>query len=192
MELIKGDISKMLDNKKELQDEEERLEDIVIYRYKFTQEFMDELYKFSKIHQYDERKDFKEAWKTWLEDNEELVNTESRRVYNLGYDGDVLDKMFKSARYYFRKKTDEKKEPKERRKYITIGHELLDAMDKYILSNISNQPKNGFILFCRENEDLLKSSINVMLEKGVNDSDVIQDKIKKTYKHRYFILTKKK
>jgi TctA family transporter len=34
-----------------------------IYRYKFTQEFMDELYKFSKIHQYDERADFKEAWK---------------------------------------------------------------------------------------------------------------------------------
>ena len=34
----------------------------VIYRFKFTEQFMEELYKFSKIHQYDDRKDFKEAW----------------------------------------------------------------------------------------------------------------------------------
>ena len=32
-----------------------------IYRYKFREEFVGELYKFSKIHQYDHRKDFKEA-----------------------------------------------------------------------------------------------------------------------------------
>ena len=30
-----------------------------IYRYKFTNEFIVELYNFSKIHQYDHRKDFK-------------------------------------------------------------------------------------------------------------------------------------
>ncbi len=34
---------------------------INIFRFKFTQEFMSELYKFSKIHQYDHRKDFKEV-----------------------------------------------------------------------------------------------------------------------------------
>ena len=32
---------------------------IVIYRFKFTEEFMVYLYNFSKIHQYDDRKDFK-------------------------------------------------------------------------------------------------------------------------------------
>ena len=37
-----------------------------IYRYKFTEHFMEELYEFSKIHQYDARKDFKEAWKIWI------------------------------------------------------------------------------------------------------------------------------
>jgi len=34
---------------------------VKIYRYKFSDEFIEELYKFSKIHQYDHRKDFKEA-----------------------------------------------------------------------------------------------------------------------------------
>jgi len=40
--------------------------DINIFRYKFDNEFTEHLYKFSKIHQYDHRKDFKEAWNIWM------------------------------------------------------------------------------------------------------------------------------
>ena len=39
-----------------------------IFRYKFSDDFIGELFKFSKIHQYDHRADFKEAWKIWLDD----------------------------------------------------------------------------------------------------------------------------
>jgi len=69
-----------------------------IYRYKFTDDFTSELFKFSKVHQYDHRKDFKEAWEIWMEDNDDIVNNEVRRLTNIGYDGDIIDKMFKSAR----------------------------------------------------------------------------------------------
>ena len=86
----------------------------LIYRFKFTEEFMEVLYEFSKIHQYDERKDFKEAWKIWVEENETIINQETTRLNDLGYKGDILDKMFKSARYYFRKKSSEKKQPTQR------------------------------------------------------------------------------
>ena len=111
-----------------------------IYRFKFTNEFTDELYKFSKIHQYDHRKDFKEAWDLWTEDNEGLVSEEVRRLNNIGYDGDILDKMFKSARYYFRKKSTEKKAPVQRRQYIGTNKEFLEAIDNYIKSNVSDKP----------------------------------------------------
>ena len=37
----------------------ENTNDINIYRYKFTNEFTCELFTFSKIHQYEHRKDFK-------------------------------------------------------------------------------------------------------------------------------------
>ena len=167
----------------------------VIYRFKFTQEFMDELYKFSKIHQYDQRKDFKEAWKVWTEDNIEIIEEEIKRLSILGYDGDVLDKMFKSARYYFRKKSTEKKEPRQRRQYISVPRELLDSMDQHIEEHIHNddyQPKTGFISFCKSNEKLLKSAITKIFEQGISDSCLIEDKIKKTYKNRYFMLTNKK
>jgi hypothetical protein len=166
---------------------------IQIFRFKFTTEFMEELFEFSKIHQYDERKDFKEAWIQWIEDNKELVELEIDRLTNLGYDGDIVDKMFKSARYYFRKKNVEKKEPKSRREYISVSKELLDAMDIHIEDNIDQpeyQPKNGFISFCKDNENLIKDAITIMIEKGINDSNGIQDKIKKTYKNRYFRFSK--
>ena len=112
---------------------------VSIYRYKFTDDFTKELYAFSKIHQYDHRKDFKDAWNIWIEENEDLVDNEVRRVTNLNYDGDVLDKMFKSARYYFRKKNNNQKEPQRRRVYIGAQKELLDSMDDHIINNITNQ-----------------------------------------------------
>ena len=163
-----------------------------IYRYKFTEHFMGELYEFSKIHQYDERKDFKEAWKIWIEENEDIINNETLRLDNLGYKGNVIDKMFKSARYYFRNKSTDKKEPKQRRQYISVTRELLNAMDNHIEKNMFNedyQPKTGFILFCKSNEAILRETLANVVEQGINDSEVIQDKIKKTYKNRYFILT---
>lgn len=166
----------------------------VIYRYKFTEQFMEDLYNFSKIHQYDDRKDFKEAWKIWTEENEETIDAEMRRLLNLGYEGDVLNKMFKSARYYFRKKSTEKKEPKQRRQYISVNRELLDSMDEHILAkmhDVDYQPKKGFIEFCKDNEKILKESIVKIFEQGIRDSDLLEDKIKKTYKNRYFMLTNK-
>ena len=169
----------------------------IIYRFKFTEDFMEELYNFSKIHQYDERKDFKEAWEIWTEENKEIINEEIIRLNNLGYPSghNVIDKMFKSARYYFRKKSIEKKEPKKRRQYISVTRELLDVMDQHIEKNIFNldyQPKTGFVLFCKSNELILKESISKIFEQGIKDSDIIEDKIKKTYKNRYFMLTQNK
>lgn len=167
----------------------------VIYRFKFTENFMEELYKFSKIHQYDERKDFKEAWNIWTEENDDIINDEIKRLLGMGYDGDILDKMFKSARYYFRKKSTEKVIPRQRRQYISVNRELLNAMDNHIEENIYKidyQPKKAFVSFCKENEKILTDAITQIYEQGIKDSDIIESKIKKTYKNRYFILTNNK
>ena len=167
---------------------------INIYRYKFTDEFTSELFKFSKVHQYDHRKDFKEAWETWMEDNDEIVNDEVRRLTNLGYDGDILDKMFKSARYYFRKKSTEKKAPLERRDYVGTQKDMLDAMDNHIKSKLNDpnyKPSDGFDEFCKSNLDLLKEEIANLCKSGFTDSNEIKQKIKKTYKNRYFLIINK-
>jgi hypothetical protein len=164
-----------------------------IYRYKFTEEFMEELYNFAKIHQYDHRKDFKEAWTKWSEENVEIISRETQRLIALGYkDEENIDtKMFKSARYYFRKKSPMKPEPKQRRQYISVDHELLTVMDRHIVNNDS-KPEAAFILFCKENEAVLRQSVAQICAQGINDVQQIQSKIKKTYKNRYFLLIKQK
>jgi hypothetical protein len=166
---------------------------INIYRFKFTHEFIDELYTFSKIHQYDHRKDFKEVWKIWLDDNECIVENEIRRIQNLGYNGDIKDKMFKSSRYYLRKKSTEKKEPVRRRTYVSVQKDLLDAIDQHIKNNIHNKsykPSDGFDDFCNNNIDLLKQEINILIRNGFTDSEEIRKKMKKTYKNRHFLISK--
>ena len=170
--------------------EEDRKNELTIFRYKLDEKFISELYQFSKIHQYDHRKDFKEAWKNWIEDNEEIVNKEIERLTELDYKGDILDKMFKSARYYFRNKSTEKKDPKKRKIYVGIQTSLLEEMDKYILTN-KNKPSTGFDNFCKENIELLQKEVTNLYKNVITDSEEIKNKIKKTYKNRYFMLISK-
>lgn len=165
-----------------------------IFRYKFTDEFTGELFKFSKVHQYDHRKDFKDAWEIWIEDNDDIVNNEVRRLTNLGYDGDIIDKMFKSARYYFRKKSTEKKTPLDRREYVGIRKEMLYIMDNHIKSKINDinyKPSDSFNEFCKNNLNILKEEILILCNYGFTDSNEIKQKIKKTYKNRYFLIISK-
>jgi hypothetical protein len=163
-----------------------------IFRYKFTQEFMDIIYEFSKIHQYDDRKIFKESWEKWVEENEEIIDNEEKRLKSLSYDGNVKEKMFKSARYYFRKKSTVKKEAKKRREYISIDKNLLRIIDEDITTNMrikELKPSEYFENFSKERDELIKDELLRMVNMDIRDEDLIKEKIKKTYKNRYFILT---
>ena len=111
----------------------------------------------------------------------------------MGYTGDILDKMFKSARYYFRKKSTEKKAPVTRCQYIGVNKDLLDSMDKHIEINIRNReykPSEAFNNYCATNKDILREEVFRLLKMGLKDSIEIGLKIKKTYKNRYFLFVK--
>lgn len=169
-----------------------RPSDISIYRYTFTAPFSRELFAFAKVHQYDHRNAFKEAWQGWVEDNHDMVHEEVKHLESMGYQGDALDKMFKSARYYFRKKSTEKKEPAKRRTYIGLHKPLIQAMDVHILDTLLEdmKPSEGFDAFCEKHKDLLKEQVVLLSQAGINDARALRDKIKKTYKNRYFIQVK--
>ena len=80
---------------------------IKTYRHEFGKEFMDNLSRFSKVHQYDDRHAYKSEWQKWSkqEDIAEMIEVEKRRLEENGYIGNIDDKMFKAGRYYFRKKS---------------------------------------------------------------------------------------
>jgi hypothetical protein len=166
---------------------------IPIFRFTFSEPFLQELYLFAKIHEFDERKYFKEAWNIWLKEKEDIVLLESEKLVQIGYQGDVLEKMFKSARYYFRKKNTEKKEAKKRREYTGLSKELIDAMDAHVMSNANLRPSTCFDEFCNNHVDLLKEEVKHLLNcSGFTNANDIREKIKKTYKNRSFMRTHEK
>ena len=171
-----------------------------IFRYKFNQDIINSLTYFAKLHQYDSRNDYKEAWKVWYESNIDILQREADRITELGYSGNIEDKMYKAARYYFRKKkSDETREEDKldfvkKRTYLPLNREFLDAIDRHILNNIDTEnytPASGFDNFCQTNTDILAEEIKYLKEIGEVDKDYISSKIKKTYKNRYFQYTRK-
>jgi len=164
-----------------------------VFRFKFSEEINNELLSFSKIHQHDDRNTYKDNWNIWIRQNSDLITNETHRLVELGYDGDVIDKMYKSGRYYFRKKTP-KKEPKKRRVYVSIDSEIIDSMDNHIQMtyNMENiKPIKAYELFVEENSNVLDIECN-RLKEFITNNDEIKRKIKKTYKNRYYLFSTNK
>ena len=164
-----------------------------IFRFKFSSEFNNQLLSFSKLHQHDDRHTYKDNWTLWLQSNDQIIEEECRRLRQQGYDGNIIDKMYKSGRYYYRKKIPAK-EPKQRRKYIAIDTEVIDLIDKHISDNFDSptfKPSSAYELFTNEFKDLMEEETNRLIEKDLSRED-IKLKFKKTYKNRYFIFKQQK
>jgi hypothetical protein len=165
-----------------------------IFRFKFSPEINDLISHFAKLHQYDDRHTYKEQWEILYSDNEEIIEREISRLHQLGYIGDIKNKMYKAGRYYFRKKvTSVINEPHKRRNYISMDSIVLETMDNHIRTNLSNtdfSPATGYDNFCSENKCILSEEILRLKNEGnlFTKEDLIT-KIKKTYKNRYFSIT---
>jgi hypothetical protein len=75
-----------------------------IFRYKLSDDILLNITQFAKIHQFDDRHMYKDAWLIWLAEHQDSVEREVARLEQLDYKGDSIDKMFKAGRYYFREK----------------------------------------------------------------------------------------
>ena len=169
------------------------------YRFVFSSEFTEQLSIFAKVHQNDHRKDFKEAWTKWStdEDIEPLINDEVKRLRTLGFEGDPMEKMFKSARYYYRNKTNQtKEESKQRKPYETISRDIQQKMDEHINHQIKATAENGIskISPAESFDDYISQNRNNILEELRNANTVITksecqnliNKYKKSYKNRFY------
>jgi hypothetical protein len=163
--------------------------EIQTLRYDIGEKFMEELKYFATIHKYDERKVFKEAWNQWTnQDSIQMqINEEVERLKNAGYEGDVLDKMFKSARYYFCKKQEKTKEV-PRKQYISLCPQFLEQIDIFIMELLksgSHSPASAYEEFCKHKKELIVSQVNVLINLKTEE---IYIKLKKTFKNRFHVM----
>jgi len=156
---------------------------------------MDDIHRFAKIHQYDNKDTYKEAWTEWLDSNEDAIMRESDRLRSIGYEGDVLHKMYKSGRYYFRTKSTDRVDPRKRREYVPMAQEIIQTMDDHIRMHYGSPdytPALGYDDFCKTEQVALLREVTALRDRGFTDPKDIASKIKKTYKNRYFQFIKAK
>ena len=189
-----------------------------IFRYKLDDTIMALIAQFAKIHQLEDRHDYKEAWAIWLIDNQDMVDREVERLAQLNYKGDIIDKMFKAGRYYFREKAPTKKTQKASatataaqasaaqasaaqatavpqpakkitRDYIVMDPVLIQAMDAHLKLKMKAQTFKPAAAYL----DFCTEHPEILQKETLRllqniTKEKLNAKIKKTYKNRYFIL----
>lgn len=173
------------------------------FRFLFSEEFMERLTDFSKSHRDDNRKLFKEEWNNWIsqEETKKNIEIETQSLREVGFTGDVHEKMFMSARYYFRKKvlkTQQNsftKPEKIRKQYTTLDKQILNLIDTNIENHTSSSlmsPSDSYEAFCQDNKETITKYSRQIIEDLTSQSqreDAIRNfikKIKKSYKNRYY------
>jgi hypothetical protein len=168
-----------------------------VLRFNFTSSMMNKLTTFAKLHEHDNRFDFKNAWKLWVEQNKLIIHTETERLEQLGFTGNVSNKLFKSVRYYFRHKSVLPTVQPPRKTYKCMHKPILSAIDQQIVSLIktdsvsSISPADAFDRFCTEQINLILDAIRISHSTDTNSisRDMIIsyiNKLKKTYKNRFY------
>lgn len=74
------------------------------YRFKFNIDLLNSIKEFSKIHNEDNGDEFLEAFQDWKITNNQLIKKEEERIIHLGFKGNIEEKIYRSARYYFKNK----------------------------------------------------------------------------------------
>ena len=124
-------------------------------RYNFTPQMMEKIQEFTRVHQFDERKKYKEEWKCWINTKEIQLKVSSEIVRLKGegctWEDEVIkEKMYKSSKFYYKKKMEtederqeEKSDEEEKRqeKYKGFTKAFLRSIDGYIMEKIKEESK---------------------------------------------------
>ena len=150
-----------------------------VFRFKFSEDINLILQRFASIHHGDDLEEFKEAWERTIKTYRTVIDIETMRLNEIGFDGDVENKMFISARYYYSKqyKIGEKKfaetnvkaaaeddavrevaaedETENKRQYTKIGGDIHKTIEQFLTrnNNYSMKPAIAWNNFCNEYGD---------------------------------------
>ena len=170
------------------------------YRHDFSETCKIQLAKFAEANKKLHRKKYKELWNEWVIDNKNMVELECNKLKENGFEGDALDKMYKSVRYYHRKKDKMKKQEtmsQEKRTYIRLSVELQKCMENHITEMIMSNTTddNGeislthgyaFHNFIKRNTDfLLRELVEIKRRDGFLEENMSK-KLQKRYRDKFY------
>ena len=164
------------------------------YRYDFSKGVTEKLFAFTKEHRDETTKNFRANWNEWINGEEinRILTTECELLLNQGFKNDVWDKMYKSARYYYKKRPADKgnqiKPTKPKKHTNRFSLNFLQMIDNNISKHILQQ-KSQIVLFnefcVTMSYEIIKELRIIKTERGEIPED-IKEKLKKTYKNQYY------
>ena len=72
---------------------------VPVFRFKLATTVFDNIREFARIHQHEDRVTFKDSWKTWCDNNKTMIDDETKRLSDIGFDNNINDKLFRTAKY---------------------------------------------------------------------------------------------
>lgn len=175
-----------------------------IFRFKFSDACNDALVDFTQKNHFNilDRKRFNADWDIWCTQNSHMIDTESIRLRNIGYEGDCIVKMFTSVRYYHVKnlinnQKDENRQTqpllkKKQRTYISYSKTFLAIISTHIRQHIiydNFKPAVGYDLFINTFSDEIDKEHERLCSDDFSEDEFAM-KLKKTYKNRYYNIVK--
>jgi hypothetical protein len=145
-------------------------------RFVLSDNVLNSIIEFAKLHKLDHRLVYKEEWKKWLEANNQMVQDEINRMRSIGYNDCVLTKMFDAGRYYFRKKelAKQKKEQIKAQNVQTVQNE----QNVQNVQNVQNERIHEDENVEEDDEDNEDENIKKKEKRYVTlDKDILYDKI---------------
>ena len=164
------------------------------YRFKFNKELLDSIREFSKLHSNDNCDDFLDAFHLWKRVNNEIISLEEKRILDLGFNGNIEEKIYKSARYYFKNKknTTYKLNKQLKTNYIPRNPVFFKMMETYINKN-PIKASLSYKEFINETDTNILSEINTEIVRlktfELNQTECLQ-KIKKMFNNAYYKIKK--
>jgi len=165
-----------------------------IYRFNFSDEFKERLSEFATKHKDDDLDTFKDNFENWQTSNKYYIENEEIRLNRFGFAGNIESKMFKSIRYYFMKRCNEKeKKPKERKKYICKDNKFLISIKTHIERGLKERlkPSTAYNKFTEMYNDEIIRMKNMLVNIYDYEESDAMIKIKKIYKNKYFTESRK-
>ena len=176
-----------------------------IYRFVFSDCLQGYFATFAEEYCELDRKEFKQKWEEWITVPliRNTIQDEIVALRDKGFDGDVLDKMFKCVRYYFRKKAIQEisismdnqsiKEENTDTKWMShLSKAIIQKIDTHIReqTNTSISPYDRYDLFYKENMSLFRIEFEKIIPVNhIGEKDRFDEfvkKIKKSYKNRIY------
>lgn len=157
------------------------------FRFVYSQEIETVLRGFAKEHEGEERKQFKQSWKMFMEENKTLLEKEEERIKEEGYDKDIYAKMFHTIKYYYVKKSKKEKEEEKtmnesclvkERSYNRLGKQWINLITSFIKEDLETHEGTK--------EMKPEYSYNRFLEKHGTEDEELQLRVKKSYKTQYY------